>query len=179
MEPQSHKHMSSFNEAAFEQAFDDATAAVQDFGMNKGKEKADDVTQPTFNMSFACTDPGDVMGDYDFDQQKSAIGIDTQVTNQTDSSLDLHAAMEDLGVHDPGPVTGLPKIGSDTISARSDLPPEAESDELARTAGQLLDSLKEEKNTKFQQSSFLGLMRQLRDKEVRIEGDKVLAVSAT
>lgn len=52
-------------------------------------------------------------------------------------------------------------------------------DELARTAGQLLDSVKYEQNQKFQESNFLALMRRLRDREVRVEGDKMVDVSTT
>lgn len=47
-------------------------------------------------------------------------------------------------------------------------------DELARTAGQLLETIKHEQNPKFQKSQFLGLMRQLRDGEVIVEGNKVV-----
>ncbi len=52
-------------------------------------------------------------------------------------------------------------------------------DELARTAGQLLDSVKYEQNQKFRDSNFLALMRRLRDREVRVEGDKMVDVSGT
>ena len=54
---------------------------------------------------------------------------------------------------------------------------EADADELARTAGQLLENVKGDQSQKFQESSFLSLMRQLRDKEVRVDGDKLVDVS--
>ena len=74
-------------------------------------------------------------------------------------------------------------IGSDAIldeASKQDEEhsPEWEADELARTAGQLLDNLKHEQSQKFQDSSFLSLMRQLRDKEVRVEGDNMVDVSS-
>ncbi|KAG8533322.1 uncharacterized protein KY384_002105 [Bacidia gigantensis] len=47
-----------------------------------------------------------------------------------------------------------------------------EGDDLARTAGQLLENVKGDISQKFQESSFLSLMRQLRDREVKLEGDK-------
>lgn len=47
-------------------------------------------------------------------------------------------------------------------------------DDLARTAGQLLDSVKSDTSTKFQNSNFLALMRRLRDHEVVVEGDKMV-----
>lgn len=54
-----------------------------------------------------------------------------------------------------------------------------EADDLARTAGQLLDSVRHDQSQKFQDSSFLALMRQLRDREVRVEGDRMIDVSTS
>jgi len=76
------------------------------------------------------------------------------------------------------------RIGSDTIlhEARDEIQELQQSDdpdELARTAGQLLDSVKYDQSQKFQESNFLALMRRLRDREVRVEGDKVVEVSST
>ena len=51
-----------------------------------------------------------------------------------------------------------------------------DTDELSRTAGQLLESVKGDTSKKFQQSNFLSLMRQLRDREVRVDGDKIVNV---
>ena len=169
-----------FDETAFERAFDAAKASVEESeSKGKGKERASDNVEPKFNMSFACTDPGDVIGEYDFDQHASMLGLDTQRAEVMEQKPGPPLAREDLGVHSDLPPEELPRIGSDTIPAQNDLSPEAESDELSRTAGQLLDSLKDEQSPKFQQSSFLGLMRQLRDKEVRIEGDKMVSVSTS
>ncbi|KAI0341957.1 TPR-like protein [Trametopsis cervina] len=47
-------------------------------------------------------------------------------------------------------------------------------DELARVAGSLIDAVRNEQNPKFQQSAFLGLMKQLRDGEVTVEGDHMV-----
>jgi hypothetical protein len=47
-------------------------------------------------------------------------------------------------------------------------------DALARTAGQLLDSVRHDRSIKFQNSQFLELMRQIRDKEVTVEGDRIV-----
>lgn len=67
------------------------------------------------------------------------------------------------------------KIGSDSIPARLD--GINESDELARTAGDLLDRVGHEQNQKFKESNFLALMRQLRDREIVVEGDEFRQVS--
>src|SRR5262245_43909135 len=50
-----------------------------------------------------------------------------------------------------------------------------EADELARTAGLVADSVKYEQNPKFQNSQFIELMKQLRDREVVVEGNQVVA----
>jgi hypothetical protein len=52
-------------------------------------------------------------------------------------------------------------------------------DELAQTAGRLLDSVKDNQSQKFQESTFLSLMRRIRDREVRVEGDKMVEVGNT
>lgn len=49
-----------------------------------------------------------------------------------------------------------------------------ENDELARTAGELIRSVGPEANEKFANSSFMELMRKLRDHEVAVEGNKVV-----
>ncbi|KAH1337890.1 hypothetical protein KXV68_001741 [Aspergillus fumigatus] len=67
------------------------------------------------------------------------------------------------------------KIGSDTIPQIDKNDPLSrvnDADELARTAGQLLVSVSHDQSEKFRKSSFLALMRRIRDREVRIEDDE-------
>ncbi|KAL8878968.1 MAG: hypothetical protein Q9192_008334, partial [Flavoplaca navasiana] len=73
------------------------------------------------------------------------------------------------------------RIGSDIISdeasqRKGETSNEQDADELARTAGQLLENVKHDQSAKFQQSNFLSLMRQLRDKEVKVEGDSIVDI---
>ncbi|TFK44386.1 hypothetical protein BDQ12DRAFT_672889 [Crucibulum laeve] len=49
-----------------------------------------------------------------------------------------------------------------------------EADELARTAGMLLENVKNEQNPKFQNSQFMGLMKQLRDGMMVVEGNQMV-----
>lgn len=49
-----------------------------------------------------------------------------------------------------------------------------EGDELARMAGFLLETVKDDLNPKFQQSQFMGLMKQLRDGDVIVEGNQMV-----
>ena len=53
-----------------------------------------------------------------------------------------------------------------------------EQDSLARTAGQLVDALREEQNPKFKNSQFMGLMRSLADKTSVVEGTDIVSVSS-
>lgn len=53
-----------------------------------------------------------------------------------------------------------------------------DADELARTAGALLNNVEDNQSQKFKESNFLSLMRQLRDREVHVEGDAIVDVSA-
>ncbi|KAL9580750.1 MAG: hypothetical protein Q9212_004306 [Teloschistes hypoglaucus] len=78
-------------------------------------------------------------------------------------------------------VSAAYRVGSDRIPDSSERRQEQRSesrdaDDLARTAGQLLENVKHDQSTKFQQSNFLLLMRQLRDREVKVEGDKIVDV---
>ncbi|KAK4959476.1 hypothetical protein LTR10_004281 [Elasticomyces elasticus] len=50
----------------------------------------------------------------------------------------------------------------------------AESDALAATAQELLSKVEDNKSDKFRNSQFLTLMRKLRDREVKVEGDKMV-----
>lgn len=52
-----------------------------------------------------------------------------------------------------------------------------EADELARTAGNLLETVKGDHSQKFRESNFLSLMRQVRDREVTVKGDTFVDVS--
>lgn len=54
---------------------------------------------------------------------------------------------------------------------------EQDDDDLSRVAGQLLDSVSHDNSQKFQESQFLQLMRKLRDKEVKVDGENFVEVS--
>jgi hypothetical protein len=61
---------------------------------------------------------------------------------------------------------------------KEDHPIQHNDDELAATAGTLLERVADNTSEKFQNSQFLGLMRRLRDREVRVEDNKIVEVSA-
>ena len=139
----------AFDEAAFENAFEAARFEVQQAELQE--------IEQSFKVPRAET------------QQASQQDI---ISNQ-EVYGGLSAEREVWMNHD--------RIGADRISdeAEEDRTKENhnEADELARTAGQLLENVKNDQSQKFRESNFLSLMRQLRDKEVRVEGDKLVDVS--
>ncbi|EXJ96179.1 hypothetical protein A1O1_01305 [Capronia coronata CBS 617.96] len=77
--------------------------------------------------------------------------------------------------------TELPRIGSDAINYREQVERTADqdtrdADELARTAGLLLNSVQHDMSTKFQNSQFLDLMRRIRDREVKVQDNDLQTV---
>ncbi|KZT08362.1 TPR-like protein [Laetiporus sulphureus 93-53] len=66
-----------------------------------------------------------------------------------------------------------------TEQANNTSPQNVGDDELARTAGRLMETVRSEQNPKFKNSQFMGLMRQLRDGEVVVEGDKMVPKDPT
>ncbi|KAL8760769.1 MAG: hypothetical protein Q9184_003054 [Pyrenodesmia sp. 2 TL-2023] len=69
---------------------------------------------------------------------------------------------------------GSDRISDDSLQRQDDRSDARDADELAKTAGLLLENVKHDQSSKFQESSFLSLMRQLRDKEVKVEGDAIV-----
>lgn len=140
-----------FDEAAFERAFD-----VARMEMTQLESQATSTAQETIP-----------------DVAQKAIQEKDQVRNT--NHFDHKGFEQGQNIYQPW-------IGSDAILVESfkqeaDYKPDREADELARTAGELLENLKHEDSEKFQNSTFLALMRQLRDKEVRVEGDQMVDVS--
>jgi hypothetical protein len=73
----------------------------------------------------------------------------------------------------------VPQPEAQEEQAQHQGPDENEGDQLSRTAKQLLESVSHETSDKFAQSSFLELMRRLRDKEVHVEGEDFIEACAT
>ena len=81
---------------------------------------------------------------------------------------------QELSLNSAASAPALP-IEAETVSeapSRAQQPHDA--DELARTAALLIDTVQNETNPKFKNSAFMGLMRQLRDGEVTVEGNDMV-----
>lgn len=127
----------SFDNAAFERAFEEAANADSERVRQKEQE----------------AEIGKVQNDTAIDSE--------QIMADQEASLALEKAETDL--------LNQPPIGSDTIQPGVGAP-----DALSRTAGELLNVVGNDQSDKFQNSQFLQLMRQFRDKEVTVEGDKMV-----
>ncbi|KAL9116344.1 MAG: hypothetical protein Q9187_007132 [Circinaria calcarea] len=154
----------TFDEVAFEKAFDAARMEIMD-AEPKGMDSPADLGQTI--SAYART--LEIQENIQSFQPRDGDLVVGDINNPDLDNFDFDAFLQNS--------TDLGHNSGETTSEQSDRQGEADADELAKTAGQLLDSLKDERSQKFQQSNFLALMRQLRDKEVRVEGDKMVDVN--
>ena len=68
------------------------------------------------------------------------------------------------------------QIREETVEEQKEVQERAKDDDdaLAATAQELLEKVEHNQSDKFRNSQFLGLMRKLRDREVKVEGDKMV-----
>jgi hypothetical protein len=66
------------------------------------------------------------------------------------------------------------RVSQEAEKKQEEQPPLNDEDEMAATAGRLLERIADNTSEKFQNSQFLELMRRLRDREVRVEEDKIV-----
>lgn len=118
-----------------------------------------------------------------FDAAEQSVSNSAEYTQQ-EFSAPIQKALINRKPENSAPGLDFPSSGKDQVRSDETLESAGESqqgvhdaDGLARTAGELLDKVKHDSNPKFQNSSFLSLMRQLRDREVHVEGDRIVNVS--
>lgn len=136
----------------------------------KQPEQFDD---EAFARAFEAAARNEIMAQ---ERQQSEMGHG--VKEEQGMELGQEAMIEESAAHLLSPDSEtLPRIGADQIHDPSTpqnapRPEDTDPDALARTAGQLLNSVRHDQSTKFQKSQFLQLMRQVRDREVMVAGDK-------
>ena len=118
-----------------------------------------------------------------FDEEAFARAFDQAAQAEMSAQLSEGAQLSQE-IQDANAQLPEERIGADAIHHPDDadyqqMTPAQESDDLARTAGQLLNSVKDNQSDKFQQSVFLQLMRQFRDKEVVVDGDNIRPANHT
>lgn len=146
--------------------------------------KHDNTLSPVAQQKQPDTQAEDAYDEAAFERAFDAAREEMQ---QSEESAHQKDTPVDAGLHDTKDQESQgwldhSRIGSDQILDEAQKKGEEgkaadDAEELARTAGQLLENVKGDSSQKFQESNFLSLMRQLRDKEVRVEGDKLVDVS--
>jgi len=112
-----------------------------------------------------------------FDQAASAETRDLEISQAQDEPILLNESAEAF-MHS-NEAHSQERLGADLIhdpdgNVDQDAPSQADPDALSRTAADLLERVKDNTSDKFQNSQFLQLMRHIRDKEVVVEGDKIV-----
>ncbi|EFQ98872.1 peroxin 20 [Nannizzia gypsea CBS 118893] len=134
---------------------------------NPGFARPDTFTPATTESLQSQSKPAEVFDDSAFEAAfaEARAEIELQESARQEESLALQP--EEL---EPAPLETI-RIGSDNIPAQLEEGVN-ESDELSKTAGELLDRVSHDQSQKFKQSNFLALMRQLRDREIVVDGDE-------
>lgn len=99
-----------------------------------------------------------------------------QQNHQAGSSV-RHLSTDQI-MHEPDFRPTLAQQEQAQEQENTQVPPQQADEDLARTAGELLANLADNKTTKFRESGFLTLMRKLRDREVHVRGDEMVDVDA-
>lgn len=154
--------MEHFDEAAFERAFD---MAKEDMMVDETSASAADnvLSEQQDNAASLAQD--------------AQVSQESHQLNQTDVlETQQHHLHEQLDINNHLlPEESLIQEQEDSNQKSHD-----DDDALAATAQELLEKVEHNQTDKFKNSQFLGLMRKLRDREVKVEGDKMVeTVSAT
>lgn len=100
-------------------------------------------------------------------------------TKFEDEAFELAFAEAENAVHSPATIVE-PEPEAKPASVVPKLTEKEEADRLAQTAGELFDRLQHERDTdeKFRNSTFMALMKRLRDREVVVSGNDMVESSS-
>lgn len=173
--------MDNFDSAAFDRAFDQAWGDMLegegevDFdGLQHSKEYAQDTSGELVDAARA----EGLVGEQEryntslpLQEQKQQQNVHWNTANIP--SPELSRGMEDADMME---YQEMERLGQQVDEEQAQKPGE-DDDALAATAQELLEKVEHNKTDKFQNSRFLGLMRQLRDREVKVQGDQMVSQS--
>jgi hypothetical protein len=146
-----HQPVESFDEEAFARAFEEAAQAEE-----------------THDEPISTSEESRLARMHEMSQEMNVF-----FESEEDSRIEL---AQDINL-DQSSIPDQAKIGADLIHDPRDTstPGHGDPDALARTAGHLLEGVKNNTSDKFANSEFLRLMRQLRDREVMVDGNERVA----
>lgn len=157
--------------------------------------------QPTFAPTVQSKGKEPVTEQFDeaaferaFDQAKDDLmtdvhdaGLEQDASDMQDFANALNVDVDDIVRSDAANVETLREFAMEGPTNLQTMPLEkqqgeestqhdqrGEDDALAATAQELLEKVEHNQSDKFRNSQFLGLMRKLRDREVKVEGDKMV-----
>lgn len=160
---------------------------------NKGKApvQAERFDEAAFAAAFDQAH-NDLMADVTDDVQEEEVPTAQELLDELEADK-FEAAVEEAATHilkedghdlDMAELHPMARVhGPDiehetTYALREDkqdqIKPHHDDDALAATAEELLEKVKHNQSDKFRNSQFLALMRRLKDREVRVEGDKMV-----
>jgi hypothetical protein len=154
-----------FDEAAFERAFD----------MAKEDMMVDETTTSVFESASVQQrdEAASLVKESQMSQESHQLNQNDLLDNQHDLHQGLDIGLDMNSQYFPDETLAQEQKDSDQNTRDDD-------DALAATAQELLEKVEHNQTDKFRNSQFLGLMRKLRDREVKVEGDKMVeTVSAT
>ena len=156
-----------FDEAAFDRAFENARAQIQ--RAEEDIQKAKNVQADDAALVHTRVDPNGLVETRYWDD----LSLENLGEMKRDANPYSHQHLNNQSSEPPQARSRPTADSQDTKPHDADV----DADELAQTAGQLLSSVSNNTTQKFQDSAFLALMRRLRDREVRVEGDRMVEVS--
>lgn len=160
---------------------------------NKGKApvQAERFDEAAFAAAFDQAH-NDLMADVTDDVQEEEVPTAQELLDELEADK-FEAAVEEAATHilkedghdldiaelHPMARAHGPDIEHETTNAlredqQDQIKPHHDDDALAATAEELLEKVKHNQSDKFRNSQFLALMRRLKDREVRVEGDKMV-----
>lgn len=162
-----------FDEAAFERAFDQAREdMMSDVEAMEVPEVAYEAGASTGNYQDLLDQDSnsqsiDADGKYDSiagREEPNNLALDQEMQEQLDTTNEAMLREDETLLHSDSPRT-------------DQFVPPQDDDALADTARELLQRVEHNQSDKFRNSQFLSLMRKLRDREMKVDGDKMVETS--
>ena len=146
------------------------------------KQPAEVFDEEAFARAFEAAAQAEMVGKEESRQEVPQQAVDREQSQGVEmgQGIMINESAERLMAASEGRLS-QERLGSDTIEDPKFQTPEEiqelhNPDALARTAGELLESVRHNRSAKFKNSQFFDLMRQFRDKEVQVVGDRIVGV---
>lgn len=110
-------------------------------------------------------------------ESRQGQGSSQATASEMDQDILLDESAERFMSSDQPQIPNQAPLGADLIDDHKLHPESEDPDAMARTAAHLLDTVRNNTSDKFTNSEFFQLMRQFRDKELTVAGDKIVGTN--